>query len=80
MVEAEEGNSWIYKNKDHGPLPGVALLYHINGPFRDDERCCVSRFKFAVGYGRWFEPCRQVHIFSRGAHQGHQLSTDQSSY
>jgi len=19
MVEAEEGNSWVYKNKDHGP-------------------------------------------------------------
>lgn len=21
MVEAEEGNSWIYKNKDHGEFP-----------------------------------------------------------
>jgi 26S proteasome regulatory subunit N1 len=30
MVEAEEGNSWIYKNKDHGLLPGVGLLYRID--------------------------------------------------
>jgi 26S proteasome regulatory subunit N1 len=26
MVEAEEGNSWIYKNKDHGSSPSVDLM------------------------------------------------------
>ncbi len=26
MVEAEEGNSWIYKNKDHGMMSAAASL------------------------------------------------------
>lgn len=26
MVEAEEGNSWIYKNKDHGAPPSFPFL------------------------------------------------------
>lgn len=38
MVEAEEGNSWIYKNKDHGKpdfLLSFSLLKEVN---RHDER------------------------------------------
>lgn len=32
MVEAEEGNSWVYKNKDHGayPLPHSQSVYRIS--------------------------------------------------
>ena len=26
MVEAEEGNSWVYKNKDHGMMSAAASL------------------------------------------------------
>ena len=35
MVEAEEGNSWVYKNKDHGMMSaaanlGLGLLWDID--------------------------------------------------
>ncbi|KAF8999058.1 armadillo-type protein [Cyathus striatus] len=30
MVEAEEGNSWIYKNKDHGMMSAAASLGHVD--------------------------------------------------
>jgi 26S proteasome regulatory subunit N1 len=49
MVYAEEGNSWVYKNKDHGTEPARPFAdsfpYTI---FRDDERRCQSRTDFAV--------------------------------
>lgn len=35
MVEAEEGSSWIYKNKDHGALSGQGLAaMPCHGPAR----------------------------------------------
>ena len=41
MVQAEEGNSWIYKNKDHGPYHFTVResLDRSMGFSRDDERC-----------------------------------------
>jgi len=71
MVEAEEGNSWIYKNKDHGSSHGVSSRHRIYMPSRNDERGSISWVKFAVGYGRRFKSCGQVYIFGRGTHQGH---------
>ena len=56
MVEADEGSSWIYKNKDHGMHRSViqqAVLHRSTGPFRDDERCCQLRPKLAMGHRRW---------------------------
>ena len=43
MVEADEGNSWIYKNKDHGMNLFIflqAVLHCLMEIPRDDERCC----------------------------------------
>ena len=43
MVEADEGNSWIYKNKDHGMNPFIflqAISHCLMEIPRDDERCC----------------------------------------
>jgi len=53
MVEAEEGNSWIYKNKDHGSsrslVRGAALNRSIE-TLRDDERCCQLGAELVVGH------------------------------
>lgn len=41
MVEAEEGNSWIYKNKDHGAsIQYIGVYSGLTCIFRYDERCC----------------------------------------
>lgn len=59
MVQADEGSSWIYKNKDHGMsgfiVWGCIESYHET--FRDDERCRQLGAELAVGHGRWIEPC-----------------------
>lgn len=70
MVEADEGNSWIYKNKDHGGC--VLLLFRVSPDnyFRNDECGGFPRVKFAMGYRCWIESCRQIHLLSRRAHQG----------
>ena len=34
MVEAEEGNSWVYKNKDHGTYFSVCAIRHILTSFK----------------------------------------------
>jgi hypothetical protein len=40
MIEADEGNSFIYKNKDHGmSLPDRAQA-DVDAHSRHDERCC----------------------------------------
>jgi hypothetical protein len=38
MVEAEEGSSWIYKNKDHGMRNQRFMLKFSNAGCRYDER------------------------------------------
>ena len=56
MVEAEEGSSWIYKNKDHGLL--ISSVYsrkRADIPYRNDECSSVPWLKLVVGYRRWFE-------------------------
>lgn len=61
MVESEEGQSWIYKNKDHGkyrlcrPPPGMA-----NKRCRNVQRVGVTRLEHALGHRRWLESSRQV--------------------
>ena len=42
MVEAEEGNSWIYKNKDHGMPTLTRNIMVTNTDCRHDERCGES--------------------------------------
>jgi hypothetical protein len=71
MVEAEEGNSWIYKNKDHGicirriTLPIISDIVN-----RHDERGCESWAEFVVGYRCRPEPRRQIYLLFRRTHQG----------
>jgi 26S proteasome regulatory subunit N1 len=45
MVEAEEGNSWIYKNKDHGMFLSLSLsndIMYSQWYYRHDECGCKS--------------------------------------
>lgn len=53
MVDAEEGNSWIYKNKDHGEKhgPNIHPVWTTLHPFHRDVVCgCEPRSQFTVGY------------------------------
>jgi 26S proteasome regulatory subunit N1 len=61
MVQAEEGNSWIYKNKDHGSHRFIFWRIVLNRSmetFRDDERRCQFGTELAVGHRRWIESRR----------------------
>lgn len=43
MVEAEEGSSWVYKNKDHGKrAPAWFCLRLLISILSDDECDCVA--------------------------------------
>lgn len=44
MVEAEEGNSWIYKNKDHGTFSSFLFIFW----FRNG---CLGRFSCSLELG-----------------------------
>ena len=58
MVEADEGNSWIYKNKDHGmhcTIIRQVPLHRSTETFRDDECCCESGPELVMGHRRWIE-------------------------
>ena len=53
MVQAEEGNSWIYKNKDHGSYRSLVLGVVLNrsmGTYRNDECCRQLGAEFVVGH------------------------------
>jgi 26S proteasome regulatory subunit N1 len=39
MVEAEEGNSWIYKNKDHGTYIGRISLLTVSDIVNRHDEC-----------------------------------------
>ncbi len=58
MVMAEEGNSWIYKNKDHGMLLQIALHRLLTLVSRRYDECgCISWSEFTVGDGRGYQSC-----------------------
>lgn len=49
LVEADEGNSWIYKNKDHGKI--MLSEFELSLMFARYAECyCVSGPEFALGY------------------------------
>ena len=56
MVEAEEGNSWIYKNKDHGMPTPTRDITVSNTECRHDECCGESWTQSVMGYGCGSEP------------------------
>lgn len=56
MVGAEEGNGWIYKNKDHGAHMLVHLAHASFSqlvPYRHVERGRKRGLEYFVGYGGW---------------------------
>ena len=53
MVQAEEGNSWIYKNKDHGSYHSLVwgvVLNRSMGTYRNDECCRQLGAELVVGH------------------------------
>ena len=69
MVEAEEGNSWIYKNKDHGKeiIYSKWMTEHFTN--RNVVRGCEPWSQLAVGYRNGPESCRQIHLLLGGVYQ-----------
>lgn len=56
MVEAEEGQSWIYKNKDHGASDSawnVNVFAAVPDPIKPSSRCerCTGMFSAAASLG-----------------------------
>ena len=74
MVEAEEGNSWIYKNKEHGMMSaaaslGLSLLWdtdmgltHIDKYTYSSEEHIKVNIKLPTLY------CPSTHYFRRRVH------------
>jgi hypothetical protein len=63
MVDASEGDSWIYKNKDHGMLivlPSCERKSEFG--LRYAQCCSIIGLEFAVGHGCWFESCGPLYI------------------
>ena len=50
MVEAEEGNSWIYKNKDHGKESVYSKWMTEHFADRDVVCGCEPWSQLTVGY------------------------------
>jgi len=49
LVEADEGDSWIYKNKDHGKI--MLSEFELSLTFARYAECyCVFGPEFALGY------------------------------
>lgn len=63
MVKAEESNSWVYKNKDHG-IHNCLIFLSCCLPswHRHDECCGVPWSQFTVGDRGWDQPRRQVYL------------------
>jgi len=70
MVKAEEGNSWIYKNKDHGMPTPTRDITVSNMECKHDECYGKSWTQSVIGYRCGSEPCQQVHLLLQIAHQG----------
>jgi len=67
MANAEPGNSWIYKNKDHGAL---ATFTELSDSVRSVVRSGLARRLVAVEPRSGPRPDRQVHRVVRRVHQG----------
>lgn len=58
LVEADEGNSWIYKNKDHGNI--FLSKYYcpcLNATGRYAQCNCIVGLELVVGYRYWSFSC-----------------------
>ena len=66
MANAEPGNSWIYKNKDHG----ASALTELSNSVRPIVRGGLARRLVAVEPRSGPRPDRQVHRVVRRVHQG----------
>ncbi len=57
MVDVEDGQSYIYKNKDHGGFTRcrrlLGMLLRLFTRSRYDERHCIPWYEHVMGLGRW---------------------------
>jgi hypothetical protein len=59
LVEADEGNSWIYKNKDHGAFSSPNTITPVLNTTGRYAKCdCILGLELVVGYRYWSFSCR----------------------
>lgn len=67
MVDAAEGESFVYKNKDHGEqLFSFIEASSLSTRERHDECYGVARSQSPVGYRQGSDGSGQIHLCSRG--------------